>query len=98
MALTGTASKHVTMISASSERLFEFIIVAFLERDGAENASLSPYTRRMLTGYAMPKTRCSLTENQTYLSKGGQENDGILTGFAESGQMGSSPINAGHSS
>jgi len=29
------------MISARSERLFEFIIVAFLERDGAENASLS---------------------------------------------------------
>jgi len=29
------------MISARSERLFEFIIVAFLERDGAENASPS---------------------------------------------------------
>ena len=41
MALTGTASKQVMMRSASSEWLFEFIIVVFLERDGAENASPS---------------------------------------------------------
>jgi len=66
MALTGMASKQVTTRSASSERLFEFIIVAFLEQDGAEDASLLSLHAKNLNRFRNGKPRCSLTENQAY--------------------------------